>query len=206
MKILHLDLREVDGEFAELRYFWENPIRHEPRRLRLNEIAELLARSQEFYYTWRCFQDREFVGQQLYAWLDGSDRWLQQKLDEARQKEVLLAIATARKLAHLPWEVLHDGSGFLIERRPAIVPARWLADVPKLTLQDAPRNRPLNLLFMAASPQGVEPVLSFEREEAQILKATQRYPLCLTVEESGCTSELKWLADIAKRGIVRTIS
>ena len=48
---------------------------------------------------------------------------------------------------------------------------------------------------MATSPQGVEPVLDFEAEEARILEATGRQPLALTVEESGCLSELRYLVD-----------
>ncbi|KYC37384.1 hypothetical protein WA1_48145 [Scytonema hofmannii PCC 7110] len=52
------------------------------------------------------------------------------------------------------------------------------------------KYRALNVLFMATSPQGIEPVLDFEAEEGRILEATKRIPLSLTVEESGCLSEL----------------
>ncbi len=53
---------------------------------------------------------------------------------------------------------------------------------------------------MATSPIGVEPVLDFEVEEARILEATQRQPLTLTVEESGCLDELTYLLDIHEPG------
>ena len=43
---------------------------------------------------------------------------------------------------------------------------------------------------MAAAPEGVEPVLDFEAEEAQILKITEGLPLRLRVEDSGCVKEL----------------
>ena len=43
---------------------------------------------------------------------------------------------------------------------------------------------------MASSPADVQPVLDYEHEEAVILEATERRPLDLTVEESGCLEEL----------------
>ena len=48
---------------------------------------------------------------------------------------------------------------------------------------------------MATSPLGVEPVLDFEAEEGRILEATARQPLALTVEESGCLTELGYLVE-----------
>ncbi|MBL8250669.1 MAG: CHAT domain-containing protein, partial [Candidatus Competibacter sp.] len=48
-----------------------------------------------------------------------------------------------------------------------------------------PANRPLRVLFMAAAPEDVVPVLDFETEEARILEATRRRSLELVVEESG---------------------
>nr|WP_275941775.1 tetratricopeptide repeat protein [Nostoc sp. UIC 10630] len=140
----------------------------------------------------------------MYNWLDGSDRWLQPLLDRYRQEGIVLAItslssanAVTEKLAHLPWEVLHDGNGFLVQRVPAIVPVRWVSDstVKKLTIEGEPENQALQVLFMATSPLNVEPVLDFEGEEARILEATKRQPLALTVEESGCLSELGYLVD-----------
>ncbi len=102
----------------------------------------------------------------------------------------MLVIATYGKLAHLPWEVLHDGSSFLVQRVPAIVPVRWMSDstVKKLTIDGEPENRALQVLFMATSPLNISPVLDFEAEEARILEAIARQPLALTVEESGCLS------------------
>ncbi len=107
----------------------------------------------------------------------------------------MLAIAASQRLAHLPWEVLHDGRGFLVERRPAIIPVRWVKDENErqLTIEEQPENRVLNLLFMATSPLGIKPELDFEAEEAQILQATKRTPLYLRVEESGCLEELEYL-------------
>jgi hypothetical protein len=100
----------------------------------------------------------------------------------------------------LPWEVLHDRNGFLVQR--GIVPVRWLSSetVKRLSVEEKPENRALQVLFMATSPLGVEPVLDFEAEEARILTATARQPLALTVEESGCLSELGYLVDVYGKG------
>ncbi len=59
--------------------------------------------------------------------------------------------------------------------------ARRIGD-QKTPLQ--PRHADLQVMFMAAAPQG-QHELDFEAEEAAILQATQRLPLRLVVEETG---------------------
>ncbi|MFN6526086.1 CHAT domain-containing protein, partial [Nostoc sp. ChiSLP03a] len=197
MQTLHLDLKPVDENYVELRYFIDNPNQYEKRSLPLSEITDLIQLAERDYYVSFFPEDYTVTGRRLYNWLDGSDRWLQPLLDKHRREGIVLAIAAAEKLAHLPWEVLHDGVSFLVERVPAIVPVRWVSDstVKKLTIDGEPENRALQVLFMATSPLNVEPVLDFEGEEARILEATKRQPLALTVEESGCLSELGYLVD-----------
>lgn len=107
----------------------------------------------------------------------------------------MLAIAATAGLANLPWELLHDGTSYLVQRLPSVVPVRWVSHIgtryiPQLQPQSQPQNRALNLMFMATSPRGVKPVLNFEEEEGRILTATQRQPLSLLVEESGNLEEL----------------
>jgi tetratricopeptide (TPR) repeat protein len=100
-----------------------------------------------------------------------------------------LAVAATAELKDLPWETLHDGASFLVARDALpVIPVRW-RDIPAASLPVA--NRPLRTLFMATSPEGVRPVLSFEEEEKAILEATRRHPLTLTVEESGDLTELR---------------
>ncbi|MDZ8051588.1 MAG: tetratricopeptide repeat protein [Aulosira sp. ZfuVER01] len=197
MQILHLDLKPVDENYVELRYFVDNPNQYERRSLALTEIADLIELAERDYYVSSLPEDYTVTGRRLYKWLDGSDRTLQSLLDKHRREGVMLAIATSEKLAHLPWEVLHDGSSFLVQRVPAVVPVRWVSDstVKKLTVDGELENRALQVLFMATSPLDVAPVLDFEAEEAKILEATARQPLALTVEESGCLSELGYLVD-----------
>ncbi|MGB5632121.1 MAG: GUN4 domain-containing protein, partial [Waterburya sp.] len=115
-----------------------------------------------------------------------------------RSKFIILAISTSERLAHLPWEVLHDGESFFVERRPApIIPIRWVKDKDEaqLRFENEPANRALNVLFMATSPRGITPELDFEAEEGCILEATKCTPLSLTVEESGCLKELVYLLE-----------
>ncbi|MEH2347938.1 MAG: tetratricopeptide repeat protein [Nostoc sp.] len=198
MQTLHLDLKPVDENYVELRYFIDNPNKYEKRSLPLSEIADLIKLAERDYYVSDLPEDYPVTGGRLYNWLDGSDRWLQPLLDKYKREGIVLAIAaTSEKLAHLPWEVLHDGVNFLVQRVPAIVPVRWVSDstVKKLTIDGEPENRALQVLFMATSPLDVKPVLDFEGEEARILEATKRQPLALTVEESGCLSELGYLVD-----------
>jgi hypothetical protein len=197
VQTLHLDLKLVAGNYVELRYFIDNPNQYQKRSLALTEIADLIKLAERDYYVSDLPEDYIVTGQRLYNWLDGSDRTLQPLLDKYRREGIVLAIAAAEQLAHLPWEVLHDGNGFLVQRVPAIVPVRWVSDstVKKLTIEGEAENRALQVVFMATSPLDVKPVLDFEGEEARILEATKRQPLALTVEESGCLSELGYLVD-----------
>ncbi|HEY9630431.1 MAG TPA: tetratricopeptide repeat protein [Coleofasciculaceae cyanobacterium] len=203
MHILHFDLKEISGDAVELRSFGDNPNAYDSRSLALRDIATLIRQAEEGYYVSPRLQaDLATTGRHLFRWLDGSDRWLVQKLGEFPGEGVVLAIAVAGRLAHLPWEVLHDGAQFLVQRLPAVVPLRWAASdqVPRLTIESQPQNRALNLLFMATSPLSVTPVLDYEQEEAQILRAAARTGIGLTVEESGCLEELGYLVDRQGQG------
>jgi tetratricopeptide (TPR) repeat protein len=182
-------------DYVELRYFTDNYNKYEKRSLPLSEITDLIELAERDYYVSSFAEDYAVTGLRLYNWLDGSDRWLQKLINQYQRQRIILAIATAEKLAHLPWEVLHDDTSFLVQQ--SIIPVRWVSSdsVKTLSVEKNPENRALQVLFMATSPQGVEPVLDFEAEEARILEATGRQPLALTVEESGCLSELRYLVD-----------
>ena len=195
MQILHLDLKAVAGNYVELRYFTDNYNQYTKRTLPLSDINDLIELAERDYYVSSFAEDYAVTGLRLYNWLDGSDRWLQKLINQYQRQRIILAIATAEKLAHLPWEVLHDDTSFLVQQ--SIIPVRWVSSdsVKTLSVEKNPENRALQVLFMATSPQGVEPVLDFEAEEGRILEATGRQPLALTVEESGCLSELRYLVD-----------
>ncbi|MBN4004364.1 tetratricopeptide repeat protein [Nostoc sp. LPT] len=176
------------------------------RRLDKTELAALIDLCEQNYYA----QQKDYLpyltqlGRQLYQWLDGKEGWLRRALDEADEQTILLDLIktseakglnpeterVALGLAHLPWELLHDGAGFLIERRDiSVLPVRSVQQrqTPVIGVQ----NRPLRLLFMATSPEDPRvPPLGFEQEEANILQATKEQPLALIVEESGSVTEL----------------
>ncbi|MEH2260323.1 tetratricopeptide repeat protein [Nostoc sp.] len=176
------------------------------RRLDKTELAALIDLCEQNYYA----QQRDHLpyltqlGRQLYQWLDGKEGWLRRALDEADEQTILLDLIktseakglnpeterVALGLAHLPWELLHDGAGFLIERQDIyVLPVRSVQQrqTPVIGVQ----NRPLRLLFMATSPEDPRvPPLGFEQEEANILEATKEQPLALIVEESGSVAEL----------------
>jgi tetratricopeptide (TPR) repeat protein len=213
VKTLHLDLKPIVNGYVELRYFFNNPNQYASRSLPVSEIAELVELAVQGYYlpqNWAILRARLSLenyaetGRSLYNWLDGSDRFLTQLLTQYPGEGVVLAIAAAENLAHLPWELLHDDNRFLVQRVPGVVPVRWVAlgAERRLSIAAEPENRALNVLFMAASPLSVEPVLDFEAEEGRILEATAtaRQPLSLIVEESGCLSELGYLANYYGKG------
>ncbi len=192
MKILHISLTEQGKDYASLRYFWDNPNDYKEHKLPLAEIEELSDRAKRDYYTYLPVK-HEKTGQALYNWLDKSDRILANALQESRPEGLIIAIATDKGLPHLPWELLHDSECFLVEKRPPIIPIRWVSNGQPIEIVNSPQNRPLNVLFMATSPLGVEPVLNYEAEEGQILEATKRTPVNLRVEESGWLEELGYV-------------
>ncbi|WP_414624366.1 CHAT domain-containing protein [Calothrix sp. CCY 0018] len=195
MQILHFNLKFIQDNYVELRYFEDNKNKYQSRSLPLTEIADLIQLAEQDYYV-PLPEDYVKTGTKLFNWLDG-DRFFQQLLDKQRGKGVVLALSTSGNIAHLPWELLHNGKCFLVETKPGIIPVRWvLSDTTqKISIKPEPENRALQMLFMAASPLNVKPVLDFEKEEASILTATARQPLTLTVEESGCLEELGYLVE-----------
>ena len=194
MQILHFNLKRIQDNYVELRYFESNPNNYQSRRLPLQQIGDLIQLAERDYYI-PLPEDYVKTGTKLFNWLDGNDRFLQQLLDNQRGKGIVLAISTSGNIAHLPWELLHNGKCFLVETKPGIIPVRWVSSdiAQKISIKPEPENRALQMLFMAASPLSVQPVLNFEKEEASILTATARQPLTLTVEESGCLEELGYL-------------
>ncbi|BAY41278.1 GUN4 domain-containing protein (plasmid) [Nostoc sp. NIES-2111] len=192
MKILHITLKEQGQNYVCLRYFWDAPSAYKEHKLPIAEIKQLTDRAETDYYT-RLPVDYSITGQALYNWLDKTDRLLANALNQPRQQGLVIAIATDKGLAHLPWELLHDGQCFLVEKTPPIIPVRWISKGQPIVTANNPQNRPLNALFMATSPLGVKPELDYEAEEGKILEATKRTPVNLRVEESGCLTELSYV-------------
>ena len=186
MQTIRIQLRECTQETVELRYLLPQQNHYESRRLKLAEIANFLNQGERDYY--KLLPNLPGIGQQLFFWLDGDGRWLSRGIADCRGEGLVIAIDTDKQLAHLPWEVLHDGQDFLVKRvNPVVLPLRWIEKETELFSVEA---RQLRVLFMATDPEDVQPKLEFEQEEAKILADTRDFAVDLRVEESGCVSEL----------------
>ncbi|MFI7081224.1 CHAT domain-containing protein [Micromonospora sp. NPDC049903] len=132
------------------------------------------------------------LGTRLAVFFDGDERWLTPVLD--RPPGVTLRITAEGRLRHLPWELLAVDGAYLAVSSPApLLPVRAVGTNAALGASVEAANRPLRVLFMATSPEGVEPVLGYEAEEAAILAATSRTGAELVVEESGSLDGLRFL-------------
>jgi tetratricopeptide (TPR) repeat protein len=111
------------------------------RRLDKSELLALIDQCEQNYYSKE--SDRlsylTEIGRQLYFWLDGKEGWLRNALDETDEKTIYLDLSqiseaqglkreterVALGLAHLPWELLCDRTGFLLERQDiTVLPVR----------------------------------------------------------------------------------
>jgi len=133
------------------------------------------------------------LGTKLSTFLDGSERWLTPDLDHP--PGTTLRITAGKRLRHLPWELLTShGSYLTVSGQAPLLPVRAIGTNTAFKAPVALGNRPLRVLFMAASPEGVEPVLNYEAEEAAILAATSRTGTELVVEGSGTLEGLRFLS------------
>ncbi|MFW6133757.1 MAG: CHAT domain-containing protein, partial [Planctomycetota bacterium] len=135
------------------------------------------------------------LGTDLFAWLDGAGwasawwrgsgpRGLEIAVDDPRGAE-------ARALLDLPWEILVCRGEFLAaDATQPFVVFRSIGR-PRDGRPAPALYRDFALMFMASAPRGRRE-LNFEAEEAAILQATERLPVQVVVEESGCA---EFLAD-----------
>ena len=95
-------------------------------------------------------------------------------------------------IAHLPWELLHDGESFLIAADNPVVPVRV---VQQTSVPVEPQPRALRMLFMACAPESLHPLLDYEAEEAAIdsVATKESLPLLLVDEPTGNMGELERL-------------
>lgn len=138
------------------------------------------------------------VGRELFAWLDTTG-WATTWHAATGPRELEIAAdlpetADQSALLSLPWELLAKDVEHLAADRiqPYVVWRRLGAE----TAVEAPTNRDLSLLFMAASPESTGSgfrlsELAYEAEEVAILDATRSVQINLAVEESGCVDFLR---------------
>jgi hypothetical protein len=190
MNVVRLELKQIAGDkadkqLAELRYWLPGQIQYKSRKLALAKIAEL------YDFIDRDFSTRNLnllqLGRKLFDWLDGTERWLAQAIEQ-QGRDLVLAIDAQDRLGGLPWEILADAQGFLVGR--SIVPIRVIGGFGQRKEPIVPAPNELRALFMATDPDEASG-LSYEEEEALILAATEQLGMELRVEESGCLEELE---------------
>ena len=138
------------------------------------------------------------IGREMFGWLDEA-LWASGWADGAGDRELEIRVRRrddAREVALLdaPWELLARDTGplgldatqlFTVARRIGAPAAVW-----------EPRHHDLQLMFMAAAPQG-QADLDFEREEATVLAATRGDGrVHVIVEETGSLAFLRASTDI----------
>ncbi len=147
--IVHVDIKLTQGNFAELRVFGTIASAYgRARSVTLDAIQDLVGKAETYYYT---PEQEDFLklGKRLYEWVDGNDRVLSRAI--AAEKPEVIAIAAVESLAHLPWEMLADGAGFLVGR--GIVPVRWVSmGRDAIESVSAPKSDEMKLMLMATDP------------------------------------------------------
>ncbi|MDI6097371.1 CHAT domain-containing protein [Actinoplanes sp. NEAU-A12] len=195
MNVFDLEIFEQTSSYCELRLSTGTgpPMTRGLDKAAVDRLIEIVERD----YSRHAIAQRVFgspqltdLGKRLFAFLDGDERWLAPILRHPHG--ATLRVTAHARLRHLPWELLAENGSYLtVSARAPLLPVRVTGAGATRT---APANRPLRVLFMASSPEGVEPVLNYEREEAAILKATSRAAAELVVEESGTLDGLRFLS------------
>jgi len=198
MTIFDLEIFEQTSSYCELRLSTGGgtPMTRGLDKAAVDDLISMVERD----YSQHAIAQRVFgspqlgdLGRKLFAFLDGDERWLSRVLGHTHG--TTLRITAAERLRHLPWELLAaDGSHLAVSGTSPLLPVRAVGTNAALPAAVEAGNRPLRVLFMATSPEGVEPVLAYEAEEAAILAATSRTGTELVVEESGTVDGLRFLS------------
>ena len=133
------------------------------------------------------------LGERLYRFLNGSGGQLDGRLKAARDKAeaLTLVLAVPYELNALPVELLNNGQFLAQLEHPQVHIVRTVSERGSRK-EVMPPKRPLKVLFMACSPVDLKAkdVLSFEKEEEQILSSVERFAVDVTVEDSGSLAGL----------------
>jgi hypothetical protein len=99
--------------------------------LQSTELIALIEQCETSYYSGKnkdVSEELMALGRKLYQWLDGDEGWLRSHFHTPQAIAFHLTYSPevqslnpetdriALGLAHLPWELLHDGVGFLMQR------------------------------------------------------------------------------------------
>lgn len=147
------------------------------------------------------------LGETLYRLLDGPDRALARRVDEARRTSAALHLVVRLRTSDRKGLARHPALSwpFQLVAAPGEEPLTLALDPPTtilVQLGEAELAEPekvaggrLQVLFMAYSPQDVRPVLDYEAEEERILiklaPHVEKHRLVLRVAEEGSVAELR---------------
>ena len=192
-KILHIKLKSINHTLVELHRYYDSFRDSQKQALNTGPIEDLLGAAGNVDWSLVSSELRH-CGCRLYQWLNGSDRFLERAIDAGLPADLIgLAIETEGLFSHLPWELLHDGSTFLAQRRtPLLVPLRWRDQVREKTVE---KRRSLQVRFMAAAPMTSPPAEEVELQEQLILDLAARHGLNLTLAEGGTLKALTHRSD-----------
>ncbi|MBL9128327.1 MAG: CHAT domain-containing protein, partial [Verrucomicrobiales bacterium] len=137
------------------------------------------------------------LGREIHGWLDGGESILETLLERTDGTAMVVEFSIgrdsgedARAFLDAPWELVADEQGHWAVRDTVLwCPVRRVG-----TAQEPapPSDFRLTAVFMAAAPQDLaaHQELDFEGEEAAVLRATEKSPVDLIVEESGMLDSL----------------
>lgn len=128
------------------------------------------------------------IGERLFSLINGDRQLLMRALQEAgAHGERLQVVIRSSGLLDLPFELLYSSEFLAVDKIDVI---RRVSDWGS---EKSPKveNRPLAVLFMACSPEGLSPVLFYEKEEDAILEATSGLSAEIDVEDTGSLDGLR---------------
>ncbi|MGD2248926.1 MAG: tetratricopeptide repeat protein [Candidatus Methanofastidiosia archaeon] len=150
----------------------------------LADITELHKMSQQFSWTPSTSQQ---IGKHIYTILNSDTGILDTALKDADAHGEPLQLFINSEIPDLPYELLYT-STFLVPSKIHVI--RQVSEYGCKKKVES-KDRPLKVLFMACSPEGVKPVLDFEKEEETILDVTKDLPVTIDVEDTGSLEGLK---------------
>jgi hypothetical protein len=180
----------LDSQITENRraIYWDDVLSH---HIDEEELQVLLKQART--NAWKSDEQEGLrFGLRLFQLLDRAGGQLTQAMKAAhdRGEALYFYLDIPFELDALPFELIHDQHFLLLQRDLHLI--RRVNDRNRLQTKGA-EDRELKLLFMACSPLDLEEaVLQFEKEEELILKATERFPLNMVVEDSGSLAGLEY--------------
>ncbi len=147
-----------------------------------NELQDLLKEVRYGYWSDNPKKGQE-LGRRLFNLLNRNNGQLQYILEECTKKgnDLFLYLSLPMEFTEIPFEILYHHDFIILQPNVHI-----MRIVSEKTATLKKENRPLKILFVAASPIDLEhDTLKFEKEEDLIFKVTEKYPLDFQVEDTG---------------------